>query len=83
LLQGDKHPGPCIPDISLDSAEDKGPHVLLPPLFLVLAMIYNEVMDVTEPSLTSVLNLLRRIRITFLVSRRNMVKRQDAKGDDK
>ncbi len=50
--------------------------------FLVLTVIYNAVKDVTEVSLTSVLNILKGVRITFLVSGRNVVKRLDAKGDD-
>ena len=49
---------------------------------LVLAVIYNAVKDVAEVSLTSVLNILKGVRITFLVSGRNVVKRLDAKGAD-
>jgi hypothetical protein len=50
--------------------------------FLVLAVIYNTVKDVAEVSLTSILNILMGVRITFIVSGRNVVKRLDAKGDD-
>jgi len=40
------------------------------------------VKDVAEVSLTSVLNILTGIRITFIMSGRNVVKRRDAKGND-
>ena len=50
--------------------------------FLALAVIYNAAKDVAELSLTSVLHTLRGVRMTFLVSGRNVVKRLDAKGDD-
>jgi len=49
---------------------------------LVLASICNAVKDVSEVSLSSVLNILKGIRITFIVSGRNVVKRLDAKGFD-
>ena len=50
--------------------------------FLVLAVIYNAVKDVSGVSLNSVLNTLRGMRMTFIVNGRNAVKRLDAKGDD-
>ena len=49
---------------------------------LVLAVIYNAVKDVSGVSLSSVLDTLRGIRMTFIVNGRNVVKRLDAKGDD-
>jgi len=49
---------------------------------LVLAVIYNAVKDIAEVSLTSVLDILKGVRITFIVSGRNVVKRLDAKGND-
>lgn len=53
---------------------------LLP--LLLLALIYNAVKDISGVSLSSILNTLRGIRMTFIVNGRNVVKRLDAKGDD-
>ena len=82
MLQSNKFFGPGIAHISLDTAEDKGPHVLLLLSLLVLAVIYNAVKDVSGVSLNSVLDTLRGIRMTFIVNGRNVVKRLDAKGDE-
>jgi len=48
---------------------------------LVLTVINNAVKDVSGVSFNSVLNTLRRIRITSIVNGSNVVKRLDAKGD--
>ncbi len=50
--------------------------------FLALAVIYNSAKEVSDVSLTSVLHTLKGVRMTFLVSGRNVVKRLDAKGED-
>ena len=52
------------------------------PSLLVLAVIYNAVKDGSGVSLSSVLDTLRGIRMTFIVNGRNVVKRLDVKGDD-
>jgi len=58
-------------------------HMFFLRLFLlVLSVIYNAVNDVSGVSLSSVLNTLRGIRMTFIVNGRNVIKRLDAKGDD-
>ncbi len=50
--------------------------------FLVITVIYSAVKYAAELSLTSVLNILKGIRITFHVNDRNVVKRLDAKDDE-